>query len=220
MSAKPPDISDECYLFKTYGRCRYGRACRFAKSHLTADFENIVNESLYDPGRPRDVLNVIPRPLQEKLRKRQVEFVKSEIYLKKLNEAKKELSEQSSRSSNVAEMEGGLRTCTVNDDDRDVAVGIMDDGRHRCSTEGSVEGEADCMEEGVVGNSVGGERMQTCGPLTDEETVKLKPEEKKKVPKLVSLVGGGLLLSWCVTSDDFFFPSFCVYRLTFKASCI
>ena len=182
MSTKPPDISDNCYLFKTYGRCPYGRACRFAKSHLTADFENVVNKSLYDPGQLGKVLNVIPRSLQEKLRKRQVPFVKSEAYLKRLNETKKNLSDGSGRLS-VITGEDDLRTAEVHSTDgANVPLGEMDVG-HQCSNEELLPVEANCTKGSAAMHHSDGIHVQSCGPLTDEDTVRLKQEEKKKVQK-------------------------------------
>lgn len=183
MSTKLPDISDECYLFKTYGRCPYGRACRFGKSHLTTDFENVTDESLYDPRRPGKVLNVIPRSLQEKLRKRQIPFVKSEAYLKRLNEAKKKkLSVGSDKLPGTTEDEH-LKTAAVHSTECDVSLEEMDVENQCCSNEELLPVEANCMKGSVVVDGSGEVCVQTCGPLTDEDTVKLKLEEKKKVHK-------------------------------------
>ena len=182
MSSKPPDISNECYLFKMYGKCPYGRACRFAKSHLSDDFESIVDESLYDPGRPERTLNVISRSLQEKLRKRQLIFTRSEAYLKRLKEIKKELSEGTGKLSSTSEMnleDQELRTKTG-----DMDGGVKTDDIENClkkeeeKNDGQVDEKESSVQDCGGGSSV---HVQTCGPLTDEDIVKLKPAEKKKV---------------------------------------
>ena len=186
ISSKPPDISDECYLFKTYGKCPYGRACRFARSHLTASFEIIVNESLYDPSCPGKTLNVIPRSLQEKLRKRQVSFIRSEAYLKRLKESKKEPNESTGELStggmNLEEQK--LRT-SAGDKDGGIKTDDMDDcGIREGEKQSLSDGQVDDRESSVQERGGGGgvhTCMQTCGPLTDEDIVKLKPAEKKKV---------------------------------------
>jgi hypothetical protein len=208
MSRKPPDIGSECYLFKIYGKCPYGRACRFAGSHLTANFENVVDESLYDPGRPDRTLNVISRSLQEKLRKRQLSFVRSEAYLKRLKEMKKEKEtsenssvEQSSsngRGMNLKEQE--LRTKGVDMDSGGVQAdvegsrGVREEGeQHACGTTSS-SSDGQRMESGESSlpassssSGGGGVCVQTCGPLTNEDTVKLKSSEKKKVGEYCGL---------------------------------
>lgn len=200
ISNKPPDIGNECYLFKIYGKCPYGRACRFAGSHLTADFENIVDESLYDPNRPDRTLNVIPRSLQEKLRKRQLSFVRSEAYLKRLKETKKETSEsagveKSNSSCGVKLGEQELRTKEGDVDSGGIPAGDDVDSRgmreegeqDACGTTGSSSDGRQQMESGEKNSlpecSSGGVCVQTCGPLTDEDTVKLKSAEKRTVGK-------------------------------------
>lgn len=166
MSTKPPDVGDECFLFKTYGKCPYGRACRFAGNHLTTNYGNVVNESLYDPSSPVKTLNVIPRFLQEKLRKRQLPFVRSERYLKKLKE---ELSKVSAVVP--TRQEQNLQT-KMDDTNCDLEEG---DQPHYSKDEQVVD-EKNCTQE-----SSGDTHVQTCGPLTDQDIVKLKPDEKKKV---------------------------------------
>lgn len=187
MSSKPPDISNECYLFKTYGKCPYGRACRFAGCHLTADFENVTDKSLYNPNHPKRTMNVMARSLQEKLRKRQVSFIKSEAYLKRLKEMKKETSESSgglnTSSGGVTLEEKELRTKTGDIDGVVVKAEGMDGG-DQCGTlsDGQVENGESSIQE-----CSGGVHVQTCGPLTDDDTIKLKPAEKKKVWKSASV---------------------------------
>ena len=181
MSSKSPDVSNECYLYTTYGKCPYGRACRFAGSHLTASLENMVDESLYDPTLPERTLNVIPRSLQEKLRKRKEPFLKSEAYLRRLNEMKKVLSEGTRELSTngVKSEEQELRANTVDVDSGSAKTAGRDsDGikQHCRSSDEPME-----SSESYVQLNSGALHVQTCGPLTDEDSVKLKPTEKKKV---------------------------------------
>ncbi len=81
MNSKPPDIGENCYLFETYGKCSYGRACRFGAKHLTTDHKNMVNKDLYNPTRNESTINFLSKTLQEQLRKRTFEFSRSESYL-------------------------------------------------------------------------------------------------------------------------------------------
>ncbi len=84
MDSKLPDISENCYLFEIYGKCMYGRACRYGSKHLTSDNKNIVNKDLYDPTRAEGSSNVLSKTLQEQLRKRSFEFARSEAYLTRM----------------------------------------------------------------------------------------------------------------------------------------
>ena len=192
MSSKPPDISNECYLFKIYGKCPYGRACRFAGNHLTAEFENITDESLYNPNRPERTLNVISRSLQEKLRKRQLSFIRSEAYLKRLKEMKKETSESAGEQSNCGSgmnseeqelrtKEGDIDSGGTRANDVD-SCSMMEGEQQTCSaTSSSSNGHQVENGENTVQECSGHVCVETCGPLTNEDTVKLKPTEKRKV---------------------------------------
>lgn len=54
MSKKPADLPGECYNFTQFGRCPYGFACRFAKTHVQerdGKFCNIVNEDTVPSGK-------------------------------------------------------------------------------------------------------------------------------------------------------------------------
>ena len=113
MQSKPPDVSDTCYLYETYGKCTYGRACRFGAKHLTQDYQNIVNDALYDPQRPDGTINVLSKSLQEKLRKRTIELVRSESYLKHLDVKKSTEQTQDGGSVETAQDIGSVAMATV-----------------------------------------------------------------------------------------------------------
>ena len=86
LREKPPDISNECYLFNTFGYCPSGLACRYGNSHIKVDEGvSMINEMIYQPDKgPNKVLNTIPRTLQEELRKRKVPFPRTSAFLKQL----------------------------------------------------------------------------------------------------------------------------------------
>lgn len=78
MKDKPEDIGTECYNFKTFGKCPYGFACRFAKQHLTSDFKNITDQELFDKmsAQPQ-VQNTLIKDLQHLLWKKKYDFSKA-----------------------------------------------------------------------------------------------------------------------------------------------
>jgi hypothetical protein len=48
LSQKPPNISDKCHVFETFGRCSDGIKCRFSASHIAPDGKtNVVDEAKY-----------------------------------------------------------------------------------------------------------------------------------------------------------------------------
>ena len=75
MKDKPEDIGPECYNFKTFGKCPYGFACRFATQHLTPDFKNITDQELFDrtASQPQ-VHNTLTKELQHLLWKKKYDF--------------------------------------------------------------------------------------------------------------------------------------------------
>lgn len=153
MDSKPTDISDNCYVFETYGKCPYGVACRYGSKHLTADHRNIISEEFYDPNRPEGTVNVLSKTLKEQLWKRKFEFVRSEKYLAKTKPTK-ESAKPASASEDVARKE-----CTGLEESEVVSIASQDESGTPCVS----------VSDG------------TLGALTDEQLVKLRPAEKKKV---------------------------------------
>ena len=78
MATKLPDISEHCYVFDTYGKCPFGLTCRFASSHLTEEFKNIITDK-YDKAKfSNTVQNVLKKENQFQLWKRKYDFSKAE----------------------------------------------------------------------------------------------------------------------------------------------
>uniref|UniRef100_H9GJF4 tRNA-dihydrouridine(47) synthase [NAD(P)(+)] n=1 Tax=Anolis carolinensis TaxID=28377 RepID=H9GJF4_ANOCA len=47
IATKLPDIGDCCILFSLFGKCRFGITCRFGGAHLGSNFQNLVNDELW-----------------------------------------------------------------------------------------------------------------------------------------------------------------------------
>ena len=77
MAAKLPDISDQCYVFETYGKCPFGLSCRFSSKHITEDFKNIVKEIFNEEKLNSSVKNVLKKDNQVLLWKRKYDFTKA-----------------------------------------------------------------------------------------------------------------------------------------------
>uniref|UniRef100_A0A673L0A3 tRNA-dihydrouridine(47) synthase [NAD(P)(+)] n=1 Tax=Sinocyclocheilus rhinocerous TaxID=307959 RepID=A0A673L0A3_9TELE len=79
MSTKAADLSDQCYLFNSFGWCQYGVTCRFAKAHTSPELKNLRNQDLC--RRSTDtVRNLLDKELQRRLRKKQERFPGAEAY--------------------------------------------------------------------------------------------------------------------------------------------
>lgn len=126
MAVKPADIGDKCLIFEKYGKCRYGVTCRYGKSHISEDFENIVNEELCKQEAPCTTKNIISKDLQHALRKKTYDFSAADVYM---TELKKLISE----GRQFSELANLPKTC------------------------------------------------KTSGVLTDEDVIRIRPEEKKVV---------------------------------------
>jgi len=82
LSEKSPDISETCYLFNTYGRCRFGYLCRFAGAHIK-DGVNVIEPEKNHESLP---INFLRKEIQIQLRKRGIPFPKSTPLIKENGE--------------------------------------------------------------------------------------------------------------------------------------
>lgn len=77
METKLPDISDQCYMFITYGKCPFGLSCRFGSGHITTELKNIVKEEFDEEKLNASVKNVLKKENQFLLWKRKYDFSKA-----------------------------------------------------------------------------------------------------------------------------------------------
>ncbi|RXN22468.1 tRNA-dihydrouridine(47) synthase [NAD(P)(+)]-like protein [Labeo rohita] len=151
MSTKAADLGDRCYLFDTFGKCRYGVTCRFAKAHTSPELKNLLNEELCKGWAGREtVRNNLDKELQRQLRKKQVKFTGAEAYLKTISRGKKpehKSAEESQHASNEEENQSGAGDAANGQDTKNVVD----------------------------------PPVKTVGPIIDADIVKLRPCEKKQV---------------------------------------
>ncbi|KAJ1642647.1 tRNA-dihydrouridine(47) synthase [NAD(P)(+)]-like protein [Coemansia asiatica] len=79
MASKEPDLGPRCIIFDTYGQCRYGLRCRFAKAHTDAEHRQIKDEEKVN-AQILYAHNDFSRDLMIQLRKKQVKFERSEEF--------------------------------------------------------------------------------------------------------------------------------------------
>ena len=192
---KSPDISDTCYLFTTRGKCPYGLACRYGNSHMTTDHQNMTDDDLFDPNRMETTINVISRTLQEKLRKKKVELPKSENFLRD-KEGKKggrqsgqrkksELGEEEETGGNVGgerekeEVGGREEEEERMGEGENLSNGATD--TEKAATDSEAQPKEETSEVCEPGKTAAALLSPTTGAVTDEDIVRLRPEEKKKV---------------------------------------
>ncbi|KAJ3107053.1 tRNA-dihydrouridine(47) synthase [NAD(P)(+)]-like protein [Phlyctochytrium planicorne] len=89
LLAKGPDIGERCYVFDTYGKCRFGLKCRFANAHTGPNRENIVNEEVVAKvGESLALLNVVSKENLNDIRKAKAPKPNAEDALKWIEKSK------------------------------------------------------------------------------------------------------------------------------------
>ncbi|XP_077777890.1 tRNA-dihydrouridine(47) synthase [NAD(P)(+)]-like isoform X2 [Podarcis muralis] len=182
MATKPPDLGDTCILFKMFGRCMYGVTCRFAAAHLGEDYENVINEGLLKQreGKPPAVKNSLSKDLQHQLRKKKFPFEKSNQYLCRL--AKPNHAKGAGSQGAVPQPAVGREAA-----DSSASPGSMDlraAGEEAAKVAPSPPNEGPTVEEPESPSQPPAameSALKTSGVVTDEDLVKVRPCEKRKL---------------------------------------
>nr|XP_042697406.1 tRNA-dihydrouridine(47) synthase [NAD(P)(+)]-like isoform X3 [Chrysemys picta bellii] len=184
MAAKPSDLGDSCVLFKTFGKCIYGVTCRFARAHLGEDYRNIINEDLVKQweGKPL-VRNSLSKELQQRLRKKKVCFDKSSEYLRHLGKPSS-TGNAGNKAAGNSMGEKGMTNCTASKGNAE-GVDVLPPGEEapECLAV-SEKGEAPesmVLQSSCLADASKDSTLKTIGPVTDEDVIKLRLCEKKRL---------------------------------------
>jgi len=89
LELKAKDIDTTCYVFRAFGKCQFGPACRFSTDHCKyeTDESGNVTFKIIDGGeeKPRLIYNVLDKDLQNKLWKRKYDFKRTSQILSTVN---------------------------------------------------------------------------------------------------------------------------------------
>uniref|UniRef100_A0A7N4P9H3 tRNA-dihydrouridine(47) synthase [NAD(P)(+)] n=1 Tax=Sarcophilus harrisii TaxID=9305 RepID=A0A7N4P9H3_SARHA len=178
LASKLPDLGDKCVLFETFGKCIYGVTCRFAGAHLGPQHQNLVKEELVKQWEGQKLTsNGLSKDLQHQLRKKKVQFDLSEKYLKQL-----------SKSGRVGTGKGQTPVPAAGPEASLDSLGHMAPN----STSGEAHESLASVESGLPQSETASgtpeqgatpQRSAVCssGHLTDEDLIRLRPCEKKRL---------------------------------------
>lgn len=180
---KPPDLGDSCVLFEKFGKCIYGATCRFAGAHFGEDCKNVVNVDLLKKWEGKlMVKNSLSKELQQRLRKKKVSFDRSEKYLQRLG--KPSSKRQAADIAPVGEKE--TTNCSAPKASmEDVGLGSAAEEVPKVVDMPQKEVSVPVVLEGPGQQIAPAEPiLKTVGAVTDEDIVKLRPCEKRKVNRI------------------------------------
>ncbi|XP_042335860.1 tRNA-dihydrouridine(47) synthase [NAD(P)(+)]-like [Sceloporus undulatus] len=177
MATKAPDLGDSCVLFKTFGKCIYGVTCRFASCHFGEDLKNIIDTNLQKQWEGKAVVkNGLSKELQQQLRKKKFPFDKSQEYLRRLGKT----SRAAGSGSKASVRETGTPNCTSSKESVDLNpadVEVPDVTLSSQNEKASLLTTEDSDNLAVPEQPI----LKTSGTVTDEDVVKLRPCEKRKL---------------------------------------
>jgi len=169
MEKKPKDIGEECINFQLTGKCKYGVECRYAKSHLTENYENIVVEEKYKEyleNYSEKDQNVLKRDLMNILRKKKFKYEKTSQYLKKMALVDSRPSRGEDGQQNTKNEMPGVPENVLNNNENTTESKSQNHNPAKVTSQ---------PEEATPSPAT------TIGCVTDEDVIKLRQCEKKKV---------------------------------------
>ncbi|NXR13837.1 DUS3L synthase, partial [Semnornis frantzii] len=173
MATKPADLGSSCVLFQTFGKCVYGATCRFAQAHLGDGYQNLINADLAKQWEGRSLVrNNLSKDLQHQLRKRRFSFTKAEEYLRGLAKPHGGGRKGGKATESSAE-EQEESNCTA-------PLESLGDALQPPAEQGG-DPRADGLQRAEPTGAEEVSFIKTIGPVTDEDMIKLRACEKRKL---------------------------------------
>ena len=179
ISKKPPDLPGQCYNFMQSGKCPYGFACRFGKTHIEekdGKYINLVNEKVEPVNKS---VNHLSKENLVLLRKHQYDFSKAIDAAAQARAAVDKIAKRNRELHCVKKVKkvGNDDVAEEPTSQAMPATDLLDENSGSAPTTG--------VPEGSLGISKVAETeehsVSSLGPLTNEDEFTVKPGEKKTI---------------------------------------
>ncbi|KAL4222916.1 tRNA-dihydrouridine(47) synthase [NAD(P)(+)]-like protein [Mactra antiquata] len=99
---KLADIGSVCHLYQTFGKCPYGVACRFGKSHIDDEYKNVSHPDVASmKNKEATISNILKKDLQRQLWKRTYNFSKADEIINKICPSSNDQKRREYKTSNI-----------------------------------------------------------------------------------------------------------------------